>query len=124
MVKTIYFVLCFVVLLILILVSSAACISEEPKPKEEFVIAKLISIGPPNGEFIQSAGLYEGELELENIETSETYSYFVCTYDWSWVKLESCYKFDPVEVQQNIDDHKFSAELSGCYVGTFEEISC
>jgi len=91
-------------------------------PKSEFVIAKLISI--TNSGFVPSANYYEGQLILSNTITKEEYSIFACSTSWDWVKQDSCYKFNPDEVNKNIDGHKMSAELSGCYVGSLEEVSC
>ncbi len=117
---------------IVLLISGAGCITEEQnktqptqttQPTQPTIItANLTNI--TGGDYVESAGLYEGTLVFEDIETSETYSYFVCTENWSWVKLYSCYKLNLEEIQQNIDNHMHSAELSGCYVGTIEETSC
>ena len=90
----------------------------EPK----IVTAKLSSI--TGGDFVASAGYYEGKLILSDIQNGTAYSIFACSKNWGWVKENSCYKFNPEEVNTNIEQHKFSSELSGCYVGSLEEVNC
>ncbi|MCX8193865.1 MAG: hypothetical protein N3G19_00660 [Candidatus Pacearchaeota archaeon] len=57
-------------------------------------------------------------LKLEDVKTKEEYLIFACSREWNWVKLNSCYVFNFTEVKENIERHKMSMELSGCYVGT------
>ncbi len=94
---------------------------DEFEDQEEFT-AKLISI--TGGDFVPSAGYYEGKLILSDITTGKEYPIFACSESWNWVKESSCYKLNPEEVNENVEQHKFSAELSGCYVGSLEEVSC
>ena len=114
------FYIFLILVTIVFLISGAGCTKQPTQPTS--IIANLTNI--TGGNYVESAGLYEGNLVFENIESSETHSYFVCTKNWSWVKLHSCYKLNLEEIQQNIDSHMQSAELSGCYVGTIEEVSC
>ncbi len=111
----------------------SGCIQQQIKPEEQtptpitttepkFVTAKLISI--TGGDFVPSAGYYEGRLILSDIATREEYSIFACSKSLNWVKEDSCYKFSPDEVNENIEQHKYSAELNGCYVGTLEQVTC
>lgn len=111
----------------------SGCIQQQIKPEEQtptpitttepkFVTAKLISI--TGGDFVPSAGYYEGKLILSDITTGKEYPIFACSESWNWVKESSCYKLNPEEVNENVEQHKFSAELSGCYVGSLEEVSC
>ena len=86
----------------------------------EFVTAKLISIT----NFTPCGSYYEGTLILSDTATGEKYSIFVCSKSWDWVKKGSCYKFSPDDINENVEHHKYSAELSGCYVGTLEQVSC
>jgi len=128
-----HFTIGFLVLVIAGIVFISGCVQEEVRPEEqsttstittkpEFVTAKLTSV--KGGDFVSSADYYEGELILTNIITGKEYSLFVCSKSWNWVKEGSCYKFSPAEVNENIEQHKYSAELSGCYVGTLEQVSC
>jgi hypothetical protein len=86
-----------------------------------FVKAKLIGVN--GGEFVQSAGYYEGTLQLV-YGGDGTYSFLVCSNSWNWVKKGSCYRFNPEEVYKNIELNKQSSELSGCYVGTLDRVDC
>lgn len=90
--------------------------------KSEFVTAKLINIS--GGAFVSLANYYEGKLILSNTITGEKYSIPTCSTTWDWVKQNSCYKLNPNEINENLDKHKMSAELSGCYVGSLEEVNC
>lgn len=90
--------------------------------KQELVTAKLIKI--TGGNFVPSAGYYEGRLLLSDTATNKEYSIFACSQSWDWVKESACYKFNPAEVNKNIEQHRRSAELSGCYVGSLDEVSC
>jgi len=89
---------------------------------QQDVVARLISI--EGGSFVDAAGYYEGTLKLKEIKTDKEYSIFVCTKDWSWVELNSCYNFNLSEIENNIESHKYSAELGGCYVGKLEKVNC
>lgn len=89
--------------------------------KQDFVIAKLVSV--TGGDFVESGGYYEGMLKLGDTKTNEEYSIFACSKDWSWVEEGNCYKFSPFAVNKNIEQHKYSTELSGCYVGLLEQVS-
>ncbi|HDI03088.1 MAG TPA: hypothetical protein ENF67_00930 [Candidatus Pacearchaeota archaeon] len=111
-------IVAILMLLSIVVKQQVSNISTEP----EFVKAKLIKV--INSSFDRYAGYYEGKLILLDIKTGKKYSIFVCSKSWDWVKENSCYKFSPKEVNENIEKHKYSAELSGCYVGTLEEISC
>jgi hypothetical protein len=88
----------------------------------EIVVAKIVNI--TGGDFVPSADYYEGLLKLQDIKISEIYSIFLCTKNWSPIKMNSCYQFNISEVNENIESHKFSAELSGCYVGTLALANC
>ncbi len=122
-----YYLVIGIIAVLGILVISG-CVQQQVKtqnqttPKSEFVTAKLISI--TGGDFVPSANYYEGELNLSNTVTGKKYSIFVCSTSWDWVKQNSSYKFNPDEVNKNIESHKYSAELSGCYVGSLEEVNC
>ncbi len=83
---------------------------------------KLITI--EGGNFVDSANLYEGNLIFENVENKESYFVFVCSDDWLWVQLNACYKINVNEVERNIKEHKYSAELSGCFVGNLQKVDC
>jgi hypothetical protein len=81
------------------------------------------------GDFVPSANYYEGTLFYNCIgQNCKIYisepSIFVCTGNWSWVKIGSCYEINDLEVQRNIQNHKYSMELSGCYVGSLKEVNC
>jgi len=126
-----YWIIGIIAILGVIVISG--CVQQQIRPEEqiitsttttepEFVTAKLISI--IGGDFVPSAGYYEGKLVLSDITTGKKYPIFVCSKSWDWVKEGSCYKFNLDEVNENIEQHKFSAELSGCYVGTLEQVSC
>jgi len=86
------------------------------------IIAKLT--GTDGGSFVESAGFYEGMLQLTDIKTNNRYIVSTCTQDWSWVKIDSCYKLNLKEINTNMESHKYSAELSGCYVGRLESVEC
>lgn len=88
----------------------------------EFITAKLINI--TGGDFTPSAQYYEGRLILSYRITGKQITIFVCSESWDWVKQDSCYRFDPNKVNENIEQHKYSAELSGCYIGSLEEVAC
>jgi len=92
------------------------------EPVSEIVIARLDSF--TGGDFVPSAGYYEGQLELSDTTTNEKHSIFACSKSWDWVKKGHCYRFSPEEVNENIKQRMFSAELSGCYVGSLEEVKC
>ena len=91
-------------------------------PQSETTKYQLISIS--GGDFIELAGYYEGSLNFVNVETQEEYSVFVCTEDWDWVVQDNCYNLDKTKIQENLESHISSGVLSGCFVGTFEEITC
>ena len=97
-------------------------ITTQTHAKSEFVTAKLVSV--EGGVFVPSAGYYEGELTLSDVRTGKEYSIFVCSKSWDWVKENACYRFSPIEVNKNIEQHKLSSELSGCYVGSLDEVNC
>jgi len=90
--------------------------------QKEVVTAKLTSV--TGGNLSQSAGYYEGSLVFQDISNMTEYNMFLCTGNWSVVKLNSCYNLNLTEIAQNVENHKFSSELSGCYVGTLTEVSC
>jgi hypothetical protein len=90
-------------------------------------VAKIINV--TGGDVDAAANYYEGELEYSCLsQNCKVYikvpSLFVCTQDWSWVKIGACYEFNDIEIQKNILSHKTSAELSGCYVGSLREVNC
>ena len=93
-------------------------------------IVKLTKIAPAadndnNGSnFVKSAGYYEGELVLQDKYSGKEYTLFACSKTWDWVKLANCYKFNEANFKANVESHIYSMELSGCYVGTLEPISC
>ena len=89
--------------------------------------ARIINV--TGGDFNNASNYYEGTLFYDCIgQNCKIYimepSIFVCTENWSWVKVGSCYEINDLEVQRNIQAHKYSAELSGCYIGSFEEVNC
>ena len=86
---------------------------------EKFSNYKLINI--EGGDFVESAGYYEGNLYFQNLETGEEYSIFTCSESWDWVVKEDCYSINKADVEKNIEEHKFSSALSGCYVGTLNK---
>jgi len=93
------------------------------------MLAKLVNIEPASdgitgSNYISSAGYFEGRLYLNNQDTGEEYNLFVCTKDWSWVKEGMCYNLNLDDINTNIESHKFSSELSGCYVGILDSSSC
>ena len=91
------------------------------EPESKIVTARLDQV--TGGDFVPSAGYYEGELELTDTK-GKAYSIFACSKSWDWVKKGHCYRFDPEEINENIKQRMFSAELSGCYVGNLEEVEC
>ncbi|MCK4589889.1 MAG: hypothetical protein KAT77_05565 [Nanoarchaeota archaeon] len=98
---------------------------EEEMPEFEItegITVKLVEIS--GGGFVEAAGYYEGTLKLRGVGDDEEYTIFACSKSWDWVKQDGCYKFDKSEVDKNVDNHKFSAELSGCFVGRLAETSC
>ena len=119
--KQYYLILGIIAVFSIALISG--CVQQEESPTEsEFVIARLINV--VGGDFVESAGYYEGMLTLKDVDSNEEYSIFACAEDWSWVEENSCYKFSPSEVEENVESHKMSAQLSGCYVGTLEKADC
>ncbi len=86
------------------------------------VKAKLVNL--TGGEYIPSAGYYEGRLDLTDTATGKVYPIFVCSRNWDWVKNDSCYEFSPEVVDANIDLHQYSMELSGCFVGNLNPVAC
>lgn len=90
--------------------------------KNEIIIARLINI--TDAAFSDSSGYYEGRLKLKDIKTNEERWISPCAKDWSWVKEGACYRFNSTEVKRNVESHRYSAELGGCYVGTLEQINC
>lgn len=115
-----YWIVVIVAILIILVIAIKQQINISTEP--EFVIARLIKV--VNSSFDRYAGYYEGKLILLDITTGKKYSIFVCSKSWEWVKENSCYRFSPKEVNENIEQHKYSAKLSGCYVGTLEKVSC
>jgi len=87
------------------------------------IIGKLVSDDGKNN-FVESAGYYEGNIVLKDVITGKDYSTFVCSQKRNWSKEGDCYEFNLEDVQENIDLHKYSAELSGCYIGEFKQIKC
>lgn len=117
--KKIYFwIIGIVFLLIFILIYIPQKIYTPPK----VVTAKLTLI--EGGDFSDAAGYYEGQLTLLNTITGESYQIFACSKSWDWVKKDSCYKFDINGVNKKIESVRQSAELSGCYVGSLQEVNC
>ena len=106
----------------IIAVLLAAALSGCANTDSEPVTAKLVSI--IGGNFVASAGYYEGKLTLSDTKDGKEYSIPACSKNWDWVKEGSCYQFSPAEVNKNIDQHKYSAELSGCYIGILTQVEC
>lgn len=100
----------------------ASSMNKENYFNNDFVTAKLVNIS--GGNLSRAAGLYEGKLTLVDVNMGEEYSIFTCIDSWDWVKLNSCYFFNNSLVKANIENHKYSMELSGCYVGTLNEVNC
>jgi hypothetical protein len=90
--------------------------------QENIIIVKLVNA--TSWGYVESAGYYGGILDFVDIKTSKNYSINPCSKDWSWVKEGSCYEINLREVNQNIESHKYSMMLSGCYVGTLNQTSC
>ncbi len=112
-----------VLLLLVGAVIISGCIQTTSKQTSSTnITAKLVNV--THAEFVQSAGYYEGELVLVDVKTGKNYSVPACSKSWGWVKLGACYEFDPNEVNQSIGERKYSAELSGCYVGTLKQVAC
>ncbi|MEM5829434.1 MAG: hypothetical protein QW040_02015 [Candidatus Aenigmatarchaeota archaeon] len=102
----------------------AIVINPYVKPeKPEVITAQLIEV--KGGSFSESSGYYGGELILTDISTRQfNYSFSVCSKNWSWVRKNSCYELNLSDIKKNIEGHIYSAELSGCYIGSFKEVSC
>jgi len=119
--KTSFLILGIIFSLILIL----GCTQQDDNPstnEPKVVTAKLMLV--EGGNFSSFSNYYEGRLTLLNTITGESYSIFTCSDSWDWVKKDSCYRFDINGVNKKIESNKYSAELSGCYVGSLEEVSC
>ena len=121
MMKSVYILLMFTVILLSLLVIGAGCVQQE-QTKREVITAKLISL--TGGDLVSSANYYEGSLVFQDTMNMSQYNLFLCTTDWSVVKLMSCYELNLTEVAQNIESHRMSSELSGCYVGTIQKVNC
>lgn len=85
-------------------------------------ISKLVNV--TGGGFVESAKYYEGELKFVDTKNNGEYSIFLCTKDWSWIKEGYCYKLNLSEIEENVNNHKYSMELSGCYVGILQQVAC
>jgi hypothetical protein len=116
-----------ILLIIVVVLAYLLFFKKSDNQEEKIVVAKLINVEPAddgNGSnYIPSAGYFEGRLFLSQ-ETGEDYEIFVCSEDWSWVELDSCYEVNLDDVNANVESHKFSAELSGCYVGALAKTTC
>ncbi len=86
------------------------------------VKAKLINV--TGGEIVYSTGKYEGNLTLIDSLANNKYKIFVCTKNWSWIKVGSCYSFNYSNIEENVYNHIFDGELSGCYVGELNKSLC
>jgi len=115
-------IICAVIIAAALLVIGAGCAQEPVKARGDVVTAKLISV--LGGDFVPSANYYEGSLVFQDTANMSQYNMFLCTTDWKVVKLNSCYSLNLTEMAQNIESHRMSMELSGCYVGTLTEVSC
>ena len=98
--------------------------SNNIQEQNQDVVAKLTNIERATGNVEQFSGYYEGKLSLQDVNSGKIYSIFACSKDWSWVKQDYCYKFNPSEVDNNVQSHMYSAELSGCYIGTLQQVNC
>ena len=107
-------------LLCVFLLMVSGCVDTETE--NDIITAKLVNV--EGGEYVESAELYEGTLTFEDIYTQKEHEIFVCTEDWSWVVEGNCYILNLPEINENIEQHRFSAELSGCYVGKLTETTC
>ena len=112
----------WVIIVVLILVVIGLILVINKSTSNEPIIAKLINV--TGGEYVPSANYYEGALMLSDISSNKTYSIFACSLTWDWVKQDACYKFSPEDINVNIKSHERSMELSGCYVGTLEQVNC
>ena len=116
--------------IILIVAVVLACIfytnsltKKQGESKADIVVAKLTNF--EDFGFVQSAGMYEGRLTLIDVNNNTQYIIGPCTQDkLDWVVNDSCYRFNITEVNNNIESHRMSMELSGCYVGTLARVSC
>lgn len=85
-------------------------------------VVRLTNITSVN--LVESAGIYEGLLIFTDIKTGKETPLFICSKSWDFVKADNCYIWNDKNIQKNIDSHKYSAELSGCYVGELKVTSC
>lgn len=119
-------------ILLIVLILITGCVQQQVVQKQTSVQpdqAEQMSIvaqltNAEGGEFVPAAGYYEGRLVLSDKETGREYFIFACSKSWDWVQKGSCYTFNPAEIRQNENQHQYSMELSGCYVGKLEQVSC
>jgi len=118
--KSTYILLIFAVILLSLLVIGAGC----SNPGVQSDVVKMRLVGITGGNFSESNGYYTGVLTFMNVVQGTGYPMVLCTTDWSVVKLMSCYSLNLTEIAQNVESHRMSSELSGCYVGTIQKVNC
>ncbi len=92
---------------IIILISIAAYAM--PRFRSTVVQTTLVQVS--GGEYVPSAGYYEGSLVFQNVHTAQQYTVFYCAKEWSFT-IGQRYAIDPPYIASHVSR---SAELSGCY---------
>ena len=96
-----------VAIVIIILISIAAYAI--PRLRSTTVQTTLVQVN--GGEYVPSAGYYEGSLVFQNVRTAQQYTVFYCAKQWTFA-IGQQYAIDPTYIASHVSR---TAELSGCY---------
>ena len=96
------------------------CTARVIDPKNKIILAQLVHIDGGN---LTKSGYYEGSLNLEDVANDDQYNIYLCSKNWN-VEVNSCYKFKPIDVEENKEVNMQTEGLSGCYTGELEAVNC
>jgi hypothetical protein len=85
--------------------------------REHSVKVKLISVS--GGEYLQTAGFYEGELLFEDIDTGIRYNVEPCLKYWPKFNINSMYSLNLTALKKHTRTNGY---LTGCYLGELDEL--
>lgn len=103
-------------------VTSVASSSNNIATTQEITKLKLVNV--EDKEYVDAAGMEQGFVTLNKLDTNENITIFTCIHDWSGLVEGVCYEMDLAKVLEDMSAHIYSENMAGCYTGEFTQTDC